>query len=132
MQAWLDSSIGQAVGGPLLAQAPGQGGGGGLSMLMLFLPIGILFYLLILRPQRKEQAERDTMLKALQKNDRVVTIGGVYGVITNLREDIDEVTIRVDENTNTKLRITRSSVARVLSTDEGTAAGAEGRSGGSN
>jgi preprotein translocase subunit YajC len=54
------------------------------------------------------------MLSGVKKNDRVVTIGGVYGVVTNVNRDADEVTIRVDESTNTKLRVTLSSVARIL------------------
>ena len=54
------------------------------------------------------------MLGALKKNDRVVTVGGIYGWVTNVHREADEVTIRVDEATNTKLRITLGSVARVL------------------
>ena len=47
-------------------------------------------------------------------DDRVLTIGGIYGVVTNVQREADEVTIKVDESTNTKLRVTLSSVARVL------------------
>jgi preprotein translocase subunit YajC len=54
------------------------------------------------------------MISALKKNDRVVTAGGMYGVVTNLQRESDEVTLRVDETTNTKIRVTLSSIARVL------------------
>ncbi len=87
------------------------------ALLLQFLPfvaIGVLFYFLMIRPQRREQSRRQTMLDAVQKNDHVVTIGGVYGVVTNVHREADEVTLKVDEATNTKLRVTLSSIARVI------------------
>lgn len=78
------------------------------------LAIAFLFYFLLLRPQRREQSRRQAMLDGLKKNDRVVTIGGIYGVVTNVRREADEVTIRVDEDSNTKLRITLGAIARVV------------------
>jgi len=101
---------------------PGGGGGGGGSTLMFFMPfiiIMVLFYLLLMRPQKREQQKRQQMLAAIKKNDRVVTIGGIYGVVTNVRPEADEVTLKVDEATNTKLRMTLSSVARVLGDEAG-------------
>jgi preprotein translocase subunit YajC len=44
-----------------------------------------------------------------------VTTGGIYGVVTNIQLDADEVTIRVDETTNTKIKVTPNAVQRVLS-----------------
>ena len=85
-----------------------------LYMLWPFLIIGVLFWLLLIRPQRQEQAKRQAMLKGVKKNDRVITAGGIYGVVTNVRPDADEVTVKVDETTNTKLRMTLSSVTRVV------------------
>jgi len=106
---------------PLLAEDAGGGavggGGDGSALLLQFLPfiaIGVLFYFLLIRPQRGEQARRLAMLSAVKKNDRVVTIGGIYGVVTNVHREADEVTIKVDEATNTKLRVTLSSIGRVL------------------
>jgi preprotein translocase subunit YajC len=78
------------------------------------LVIGLLFYLLIMRPQRREQSQREVMLTNLKKNDHVVTIGGIHGVVTNVRREVDEVTIKVDEATNTKLRVSLSAIARVV------------------
>jgi preprotein translocase subunit YajC len=106
------------TGWALLAQAPaadnGVGGNSLFQILTLVVPIGVLFWLLLIRPQRKEQAQRQTLLAAIKKNDRVVTIGGIYGVVTNVHREADEVTIKVDEATNTKLRMTLGSIARVL------------------
>ena len=73
-----------------------------------------MFYFVVMRPQQREQARRQAMLAAVKKNDRVLTTGGIYGVVTNVHREADEVTIKVDEATNTKLRVTLSSVARVL------------------
>ena len=85
---------------------------------MEFMPaligIGLLFYFMILRPERRRAASHRALLEGLKKNDRVVTIGGIYGTVTNVQRDADEVTIRVDETNNTKLRLTFSSIARVL------------------
>jgi preprotein translocase subunit YajC len=100
--------------GPLLAQQDVGWGGGLTSMLTLFLPILLVFYLLIVMPQRKEQAKRTAMLSNLKKNDRVLTAGGIYGVVANVRPEADEVTLKVDEGSNTKIRVTLGSIARVL------------------
>ena len=54
------------------------------------------------------------MLAAVKKNDRVITAGGIYGVVTNVHREADEVTVKVDEATNTKLRLTLSSITRVV------------------
>ncbi len=94
--------------------AGGQPGPSLLNLLLPFLVIGLLFYFLLIRPQKAEQARRQAMLAAVKKNDRVITIGGIYGVVTNVQREQDEVTIKVDEATNTKLRVTLSSIARVI------------------
>ena len=85
-----------------------------LFTMMPFVAIGLLFYFLLIRPQKHEQSRRLTMLAAVKKNDRVLTTGGIYGVVTNVHREADEVTIKVDEGTNTKLRVTLSSIAQIL------------------
>ena len=54
------------------------------------------------------------LLNSLKKNDRIVTVGGIYGVVTNVQKDADEVTVKIDESNNIKVRITFGSVARVI------------------
>jgi len=98
----------------LLAAGEGGGSFGGLQLLTIWLPIGLLFYWLLIRPQQREKRQRQAMLGALKKNDRVITAGGIYGVVTNVHREADEVTIKVDEASNTKLRMTLGSIARVL------------------
>jgi preprotein translocase subunit YajC len=57
------------------------------------------------------------MITNLKEKDRVVTIGGIHGVVTNVQRERDEVTVRVDEATGTKIRVSASAIARVI-TDE--------------
>jgi preprotein translocase subunit YajC len=85
-----------------------------VSVLTLWLPIGVLFYFLLIAPQRKEQAKRRAALSALKKNDRVIAAGGIYGVVADVDREANRVTVKVDETTNTKLRVTLSSVIPVL------------------
>jgi preprotein translocase subunit YajC len=110
---------------PLLAEAaaaPEGGEGGGMPFdVPFFLPlilIGVLFYFMLIRPERKKSAQMADMLKNLKKNDRVVTIGGIYGTVVNVNEGSEVVTIRVDENTNAKLRVRRSAISAIVKDDE--------------
>ncbi len=78
-----------------------------------FIPIILLvlvFYFLLWRPQQKQQKIRKEMLESLKKGDRVVTIGGIHGVI----KDIDEssISLRVADNLN--LKFSRAAVDRVI------------------
>ena len=84
-----------------------------ISILTIWVPIGFLFWFLLLRPQQQEKKQREAMLTSLKKNDRVITVGGIYGVGTEVDRQADEVTIRVDETTKVKLRVTVGSIARV-------------------
>ncbi len=76
-----------------------------------------LFYFIILRPQQNKDKNFRSMLESLKEKDRVVTIGGIHGVVTNVQRDRDEVTIRIDESTGTKIHVGTSAIARLV-TDE--------------
>jgi preprotein translocase subunit YajC len=94
--------------------APAGGEGSPGSSLFSFLPlvaIIAIFHFLILRPQNKKQKETQKMLSALKKGDRVVTIGGIHGVIQSLKENT--VIVKVDENV--KLEFNRSAISSVSS-----------------
>ena len=84
-------------------------------MEFVFLAILILMYFLLIRPDRQKQRSHRAALENLKKNDRVVTIGGIYGLVTNIQRESDEVTIKVDETTNTKLRVTLGAIGKVIS-----------------
>ncbi len=103
----------------LFAQAQGGGGAGG-AFSGIFVPmivIMVLFYFMLVRPQKREQQRIREMQDSLKKNDHVVTTGGIYGTIVNAQQDSPFVTVRVDESTNTKLKVARSAISRVLSED---------------
>jgi preprotein translocase subunit YajC len=94
------------------------------QMLPLMMIIGVLFYFMILRPETRRRSEQEQLNKGLKKNDRVITIGGIYGTVVNAPQDQDDITIKVDESTNTRLRITRSSIQTVLKDKESDKKGA--------
>jgi preprotein translocase subunit YajC len=85
-----------------------------------FAIIGVMFYFLLIRPERKKRKDLTNLLGNLKKNDRIVTIGGIHGVVINVVSESDEVTIRVDEGTNTKLRVSRSAISRVVGDEKST------------
>jgi preprotein translocase subunit YajC len=95
-------------------QAGGGGGGSLFAMMWPLIAIFFLFWFLLMRPQQQERKRHQAMLAALRKNDRVITVGGIYGVVTNVHKEADEVTIKVDEAANVKLRVTLGSIARVM------------------
>ena len=70
----------------ILQAAPG----GGIfdSMLFPMVMIFVIFYFLLIRPQQKQQKEHDQMLKSIAKGDRVVTVGGVHGLVTGEAEEV--------------------------------------------
>ena len=77
----------------------------------MLLVIGVMFYFLVLGPDRRRRSEHTSMMDNLKKNDQVVTIGGIKGTVTNVKDD--EVTIRVDETNNTRIRVLKSSISRI-------------------
>jgi preprotein translocase subunit YajC len=104
-----------STGTLLAADPPPNQGPGSYFMFVSMILIAIVFWFLFLRPQKKEQQQRQSMIANMKKNDRVVTVGGIYGVVTNVHREADEVTIKVDEATNTKLRVTIGAISRVIS-----------------
>ena len=97
----------------LFAQdAPSPEAGGGLMRVALpVLVIGFMFYFMLIRPERQKQNRHRQMLENLKKNDRVVTAGGIKGVVSSVNRDQQEATLTVDESTGTKIRVNISSIA---------------------
>jgi preprotein translocase subunit YajC len=96
-------------------QAPAgkDGGGSIIAMMGPLVLIIVFFYFLLFLPQKRERKKQDAILKALKKNDRVVTIGGVVGTIVNIEPDSPLVTLRVDDNT--RMVFLRSAIQRPYS-----------------
>jgi preprotein translocase subunit YajC len=100
------------LGAPQGADGAASGGPAGfLTSLIPFAAIIAIFYFLIIRPQNKKQKDTQKMLSALKKGDRIVTIGGIHGVIQNVKESSSTVIVKVDEST--KLEFSRSAISGV-------------------
>ncbi len=97
---------------PLLTSCmpPGTEGGGssssGLIGIAPFVIIFLLFYLLILRPQQKQNKQRDLLLKNLKRGDKIITSGGLHGRITAADDEV--LTIEIAKGVN--VQVSRSSV----------------------
>jgi preprotein translocase subunit YajC len=91
---------------------------GFMRMMVVIVPIMFFFYFLFIRPQRKKEEDMRRMVSNLKENDRVVTIGGIHGTVTNVRRDVDLVTIRIDESTGAKIRVGTTAIARVLTEEK--------------
>lgn len=74
--------------------------------------IFVIFYFLLIRPQRQSQKEHQKMIQGLQKNDEVVTTGGLHGKIINLKDK--SLTLRIDENV--KIEVDKNCIAYLKKT----------------
>lgn len=99
---------------PANGDAP-PGGNFFSQMLIPMLLIAFVWYFIMMRPQLQERKKAEALRDSVKKNDKVVTIGGIIGTVTNLSSDGREVTIRVDDNA--KIKMLRSSIQTVV-TDE--------------
>ena len=95
---------------------------GGANPLLTFAPliiIFILFYFFMIRgPMKRQEQERQSLLSALKKNDKVVTSGGIIGIVASIKEKEDEVTLKVDESSNVRLRVLKSSIVKIVGGEE--------------
>ena len=91
--------------------APREGGNSSMIFLLQMLAIGVIFYFLLIRPQRKEQQRHRTMIEQLKKGDEIVTNGGIIGTVVHTQDD--RLTIKTGENT--RLVVQRGRIAQVLS-----------------
>ena len=98
----------------ILLFAGGQNNqGGGLMAYLPFILILVIMYFLMIRPQAKRQKEKQKMLDALKKGDRVVTIGGIHGTVSGLKgKDKKIVNLKVSNNTNISLN--RSAISGLV------------------
>jgi preprotein translocase subunit YajC len=98
----------------ILAQtaAPaGASGPGGSTMIIFYALLFAAMYFFMIAPQRKKQKEHEKMLAALGSGDEIVTSGGIYGTITNVKDD--RFVVRIAENT--KIEVGKSFVTAVVS-----------------
>jgi preprotein translocase subunit YajC len=86
-----------------------------LTQMLPLIIILVAMYLLLFRGPRRKQQQHQKMVKSLKKNDKVRTIGGILGTVVDIRDD--EIILKVDESTNTKIRISASAIGKNLSQD---------------
>ena len=113
MQSMLDS-----FSSFLFAEAEGGQNTFGNQLLFMLPAIALIVYFVVLRPNKNERRHRQNMLDALKRDDHVVTIGGIKGIVANVNTEDDEVVLKVDETTGTKLKVLRSSIARVITAED--------------
>lgn len=91
------------------AAAGSVGGAGALGSFLPLILIFVIFYFFLIRPQNKKQKETQKMINALKKGDKVITIGGIHGVVSSVKEKT--IIIKVDDNA--KIEFNRTAVASV-------------------
>ena len=96
---------------------------GGMAFLFpAFLMAMVVFMLLSSRSQKKrERREREAMFAGMSRNDRVQTVGGVIGTVLSIKDN--EIVLKVDESTNTKMTFVKTSVQRILTSESTTGTG---------
>ncbi len=89
----------------------GQTSSSFLSLIFPIIMIYIIFYFMMIRPQRKKEKEHREMLSGLNKNDEIVTVGGIHGTIVNVKDKT--IIVRVDDNV--KIELEKTSVSYLTS-----------------
>jgi len=95
-----------------MAGQPGTGSGQQASWYTTLAPLIIIFaifYFLMIRPQQKQQKKHREMLGAMRKGDRVITRGGIHGIIYGMNEN----TVTVEVSDNVKIKFSREAIAAI-------------------
>ncbi|MGO9482557.1 MAG: preprotein translocase subunit YajC [Candidatus Kryptoniota bacterium] len=93
-----------------MAPQGGDGSGSMVSTLVMFAAIIAIFYFMIIRPQGKRQKDRQRMLEAMRKGDKVVTSGGMHGKIVAM----EDKTVLLEISDNIKVKVEKSAVTTIL------------------
>ena len=104
------------------AEAGGEGGGGnsGLFMFFIMLPaLLLIMWILMVNPSKKQEERLRRMLSALEKNDKVMTVGGVIGTVHSIDKEQNEIVLKVDDANNTRIRFHLTAISVVFPKDGG-------------
>jgi preprotein translocase subunit YajC len=88
----------------------------GDTVWVIWIALMLIVFFIFLRGPQKQKQERKKLVQSLQKNDRVLTIGGIFGTVVDIKGD--EITLKVDESNNTKIKVASSAIGRNLSQDK--------------
>ncbi len=97
------------------AQGAGGGGGGLLEAMIPLVLIFAVFYFLLIRPQQKKMKAHREMLSAVRRGDKIITGGGIYGTVTKV---VNENELAVQIADGVRIRVSRGTIAEVLSKTE--------------
>ena len=92
----------------LILQANPQAQGSSLSMWIMLALIFLVMWFFMIRPQRKQQKELEAMRNSLKKGDKVITAGGIYGIVA----EVDERTVLMKGDDNVKIRVDKTSIQK--------------------
>ena len=101
---------------PAYAQAAAGDGGSSFTAFIPLVLIFVVFYFLMIRPQQKKMKDHKAMLDALRRGDRIVTNGGLVGLVTKVTADEREVQVEIADGV--RVKIVRDMIASVLSKTE--------------
>lgn len=99
---------------PLLQEAANNAAANPLaqySSILMFVPLIAIFYFFIIRPQNKKQKEAEKMRSSVQKGDKIITIGGIHGTVSSVKEKT--IIIKVEDGA--KIEFERSAISSVIS-----------------
>lgn len=92
----------------LILMTGSQQGQGGIMSFLPLIAIVVVFYFFMIRPQMKKAKDQKKYIEALKKGDKILTIGGIYGKIVEVRDD---ATIIMEVEDGTKMKISKSAVS---------------------
>lgn len=92
----------------LLQAAPAQGQAGGWTMWVMLLLIFVIMWFFMIRPQRKQQKELEQFRSSLKKGDKVVTIGGIFGTVIEVKDGY----ILMEIDNNVKIRVSKNAIVK--------------------
>lgn len=92
----------------IMMAPPANGQGGGIMSFLPLIAIVVVFYFFMIRPQMKKAKEQKKYIESLKKGDKILTIGGIYGKIVEVRED-ESMIIEVEDGS--KMRISKNAVS---------------------
>ena len=90
----------------LQAAQPAQGGG--WSMWIMLALIFVVLWFFMIRPQRKQQKELQNFRDSLKKGDKVVTVGGIFGTVAEIKEN----TVLIEVDNNVKIRVSKNALVK--------------------
>lgn len=97
----------------------GNSGGQQPSSFGVFVPLLLIFaimYFLVIMPQMKKQKQQKQLIESIKKGDKIVTVGGIFGVVVGLKEKENVIIVKIAENT--KIELVKTSVARVIGSEQ--------------